>query len=76
MDPQEWAAHEDAYFLKDARERFDRYALAGAKKENGQPFILADLLPPHLAIEYMPKKRPEAEVFAEFQRLFPQKKNP
>lgn len=73
MDPQEWAAHEDAHSLREARARLERYQLAGAKKQNGQPFILADLLPPHLAREYMPPKRPESEVFAEFQRLFPDK---
>lgn len=71
MDPDEWAAHEDAHSLRDALSRLERYQLAGARKTNGQPFALIDLLPPHLARQYAPPKRPESEVFAEFQRLFP-----
>jgi len=71
MDPEEWAAIEDAHSMREARAKLERYSLAGAKKQNGQPFALCDLLPPHLAVEFMPAKRPESEIFAQFQSLFP-----
>jgi hypothetical protein len=64
MDPDEWAALEDAHLVKDATARLERYQLSGARKQNGQPFTLADLLPARLAVNYMPPQMPEDEVMA------------
>ena len=76
MDPAEWQVHQDTHDLKTARETLEKYSLAGVKKTNGHLFGLADLLPPHLAKDYLPNRRPEADVFEAFKRLAPHFQQP